>query len=304
MFRLVTSAATTLLLMKSPILSRRRFVGTLSASVALVTAGSRRLFAATPQLRVGCQANGFPLRPRDFPALLAALRKMKELGYTGFECNIRFVEGEFGNVAEARKRIEDTGVAFIGTHMNMNLAKPDVFPGWVEKVAALGAECIVMSGAGLAADGNFTIAALREKAAALAGLGATCRAGGLRLAYHNHNPEFANRNAEIEGLAQSTDPQEVHFLIDAGHGYLGGGDPAAFTQKFAPRIVGFHLKTYKNKVQVPLGQGDWGFEKLAAAVRDTRWQGWLITEEGGGPATGNTAALGPDREYIRRTFGV
>jgi hypothetical protein len=75
-------------------------------------------------------------------------------------------------------------------------------------------------------------------------------------------------------------------------------------RKCPARIVGCHLKTYAAGVQVPLGQGDWGFEDLAAAVKGTAWNGWLITEEGGGPRVGNTAALGPDRDYIRKVFGV
>lgn len=262
------------------------------------------LAAAPARPRVGCQANGFPLKPNDFPALLAALIKMKELGYVGFECNVRFVESEFERLTEARKRIEDTGVEFIGTHTSMQLAKPDVFPRWVEKVAALGASCIVMSGAGLAADGVFAREALEKKSVALNALGQTCRRGGLRLAYHNHNPEFANHNAEIEGLARATDATNVEFLMDAGHARLGGGDPAAFMQGFSQRILGCHLKTYKASQQVPLGQGDWGFDDLAAAVKSSGWNGWLITEEGGGSKPGDTAALGPDRAYIRNVFGI
>lgn len=288
-----------------PLLSRRRFVATLPAlasTFALSRAGS--VLAATAKPRVGCQANAFPLKPNDFPALLAALRKMRELEYTGFECNIRFVESEFERMAEARAKIEDTGVAFIGVHTSMQLAKPEVFPRWVEKVAALGGASVVMSGSGLAADGNFSRDALLTKAAALNALGETCRRGGLRLAYHNHNPEFARQNAEMQGLAEETDPIRVQFLMDAGHARLGGGDPAAFMRANAPRILGCHLKTYAAGVQVPLGQGEFGFDDLATAIKATGWSGWLIAEEGGGPRAGNTAALGPDRAYIRKVFGV
>ena len=285
--------------------SRREFIATTPAWIAALTLlRGNQLAAAAPRLRVGCQANGFPIQPGDFPALISALRKMKELDYTGFECNVRFVESQFGDVAKARKQIEDTGVEFIGTHTSMQAAKPDVFPRWVEKVAALGASCIVMSGTGLNAEGRFTPDALRKKAADLDALGQTCRQGGLRLAYHNHNPEFAGKNAEIEALAAATDPARVHFLIDAGHARLGGGDPAAFVKKYAARIVGFHLKTYRGLVQVPLGEGDWDFADLAAAIKASRWNGWLIAEEGGGPKPGNTAALGPDRAFIRKVFGA
>jgi inosose dehydratase len=285
--------------------SRRAFIGTLPGVIsALAALRGSRLAAATPHPRVGCQANGFPIKPGDFSALIGALKKMRELEYTGFECNVRFVESEFDQVAAARRRIEDTGVVFIGAHMSMQLAKPDVFPRWVEKIAALGGSYIVMSGVGLAANGVFTSEALRKKAADLDALGRTCRQGGLRLAYHNHNPEFARQNAEMNALAESTNPEHVQFLMDAGHARLGGGDPAEFMRKHAVRIAGCHLKTYRALVQVPLGEGDWDFSDLAAAIKASNWSGWLIAEEGGGPKPGNTAALAPDRAYIRKIFGV
>jgi inosose dehydratase len=286
-------------------ISRRGFLTALPACLSVLTVmRGAQPSATTAQPRVGCQANGFPIKPGDFPALLGALRKMQELGYTGFECNIRFVEGEFGNIADARNRIEDTGVQFIGTHTNMNNAKPDTFPRWVENVAALGASYIVMSGPGLDKDGKFTRDALQQKAATLNALGQTCREGGLRLAYHNHNPEFANRNAEMNALAEATARDRLYFLVDAGHAKLGGGDPALFMSSYSERIVGCHLKTYREQVQVPLGQGDWDFHDLAAAIKAARWNGWLIVEAGGGPRPGNTAALGPDRQYVRQVFGV
>ena len=162
-----------------------------------------------------------------------------------------------------------------------------------------------MSGRGLAKDGRFEAAALEEKARRLNDAASTARKNGVRVAYHNHNDEFANNNAEMEGLARLIPAEEMDFLVDAGHGYLGGGDPAKFVAAHAKRIFGFHIKTFKGpKEQVPLGQGDFGFEALAAAVKKASWSGWLIVEEGGGTKRGNTAAVRGDREYIRRVFGV
>lgn len=278
--------------------SRRSFL--LAGSAALVRAKAAKI-------QVGCQANGFPLKAGDFPALLKAVESMKRLGYTGFECNYRFVEGQFDRAADARRQIERTGVKFIGAHASINQMGGEQGARIATGVAALGAECIVMSGTGLSPEGRFEKAALLKKARQIEAIARVLRQHRLRLTYHNHNPEFANGNAEMNGLAENTDPALVSFLMDAGHGYLGGGDPAAFLAAHAPRVYGIHLKTFRGKQvsgQVPLGQGDFGFEALAAAVKKTRWTGWLITEEGGGPKPGNTAALGPDRAYIRKVFGV
>ena len=278
--------------------SRRTFlVASLSAGVSAV-GGSRGI-------RVGCQANAWPLREGDFDQLLEVVRKMRELGYAGFECNVRFVRGQFARAVQARRQLKTTGMQFIGAHMSMQQAMQEDFSKLAAGVAQLGASYIVMSGRGLAGDGRFSSDALHAKAAQLEGLAKTCKQQGIELAYHNHTAEFANHNAEIEGLANSTSEQLAHFLIDAGHGYQAGGDPAAFLLRHSRRIVGCHIKTFRNKtVQVPLGQGDFGFEALAAAIRQTGWSGWLIDEEGGGRAGGNAAAVGPDRQYIRRVFGA
>ena len=280
---------------------------TLSRRAFLAAGSAALMWAKSGPIRVGCQANGFPLKPGDFPGLLKAIESMKSLGYTGFECNYRFVEGQFDRTAAARAQIERTGVKFIGAHASMEQIGGAQGARILAGVAALGADGIVMSGRGLSPEGRFEKAALLEKANRLNALARTLGEHRLRLAYHNHNPEFANHNAEINGLAENTDPALVQFLMDAGHGYLGGGDPAAFLAGHFKRIYGIHLKTFRGKEtsgQVPLGQGDFDFQALAAAVKKAGWSGWLITEEGGGTKPGNTAALGPDRAHIRKLFGV
>lgn len=278
--------------------NRRTFLGT--AAAATLTWKS---IAQRPKPRVGCQANGFVTRTGDFEGLLPVLKTIASLGYAGFECNNHLVRSEFANPEEAHRKIRATGLEFIGMHMSTNEAD-----GKLDAIcaggAALGCHNIVLSSAGLSPTGEFTPDALKQKAEKLERYGKICKAHGITLAYHNHMPEFANHNAEMQGLADHTDPELVSFLMDAGHGYQGGGDPAEFLRRNPRRLVGCHLKTFRNKTeQVPLGQGDFGFEDLAAAIRSTGWAGWLIDEEGGGK-TADSAAVGPDRAYIRRIFGV
>jgi sugar phosphate isomerase/epimerase len=254
--------------------------------------------------RVGCQANAFVLRNGSFDTLLPVLGTIASLGYSGFECNNHLVQSEFSNPAEARKKIQATGLEFIGMHMAMKEAATGDLAALCAGGAALGCHYIVMSGEGLSPSGTFAPAALETKAKQLEQFGKVCTDHGLMLAYHNHMPEFANNNAEMQGIADHTDPRLVSFLMDAGHGYQGGGNPAEFLRRNPRRLVGCHVKTFKNKTeQVPLGRGDFGFEDLAAAIRSTGWSGWVIDEEGGGK-TADQAAVGPDREYIRRVFGV
>jgi sugar phosphate isomerase/epimerase len=280
--------------------TRRTFLaGAAAASMA------PRVFAASAKPRVGCQVNGFAARTGDFSELLSVLPQIKSLGYAGFECNNHFVLSELDHPENARAKIRATGLEFISMHTSMAEAAKRDLNQLVRGGAALGCHYLVMSAAGLSPTGNFTPDALQQKVAELEKYGRICKDGGMKLAYHNHMPEFANGNAEIQALADHSDPQLLSFLIDAGHAYQGGGNPAEFMRRNSKRIVGCHLKTFKNKtLQVPLGQGDFGFEDLAAAVRATGWAGWLIDEEGGTPQGSDTAAVGPDREYIRKVFGV
>lgn len=280
--------------------TRRSFIaGAAAASFA------PRVLAAPSSPRVGCQVNGFAARNGDFSQLLGVLPSIKSLGYAGFECNNHFVLSELDHPADAHAKIQASGLEFIGMHTSMAEAEKNDLARLAHGGSTLGCHYIVMSATGLSSTGNFSSDALKDKIATLEKYGRICNDAGMRLAYHNHMPEFANSNAEIQALADHSDPQVLSFLIDAGHAYQGGGNPAEFMRRNSRRIVGCHIKTFKNKTQqVPLGQGDFGFEDLAAAIRERHWTGWLIDEEGGGPQGADTAAVGPDREYIRKIFGV
>jgi sugar phosphate isomerase/epimerase len=288
--------------MKSLRMTRRTFVVS-SAMAVGYTALAKPMTKAMP--RVGCQLNGFNPKPGNFDAIVGFVKQAKEWGYDGFETNVRFVSDQFANAPAARAKLDAIGSTFIGMHTSIDEALKNDLAAWCDGGAALGAKYIVMSSGGLSPTGEFTEDALNAKCMQLEKFGRICSAHGMALAYHNHTHEFANHNAENQGLAEHTDPTLVNFLMDAGHGYQGGGDPAEFMMKNSTRIVGCHIKTFKdNKTQVPLGQGDFGFEELAKAIKKTSWAGWLECEEGGGPQGGDTAAMVPDRAYFHKVFGV
>jgi inosose dehydratase len=270
-------------------MNRRTFV----ASAAIAGLGLRAA-AQSRKPRVGCQCNAFVLRNQ-----IAALQ------YAGFECNNHLVQEGFAHPAETRRKLDATGLVFIAMHTSIKeIATGDNLVTMAAGGAALGCHNIVVSSEGLSPTGIFTLDALKAKCAELEKYGKIVKDHGLTLAYHNHMPEFANHDAEINALAEHTDPALVSFLIDCGHAKQGGGDPADFMRRNSHRIVGCHVKTFKDKVtQVPLGQGDFGFEDLAAAINSTHWAGWIIDEEGGGK-TADSSAVGPDRSYIRKVFGV
>jgi len=294
-------------------MSRRAFLITIPAGAALVHPDHARGQSARPAAgpRIGCQTNAWPIKAGDFDQFLAVLRTLKSLGFDGFETTFRNVQSQYPNAAAARKQIESIGLACFGIHIFLTeydpatrIAPMDLVWTTVDGAAARGAERLLLSGGGLAKDGTVR---QQDLAAKVAGLNAAAKYAhdkGLGFAYHNHGPEFAAGGAEIDGLIAGTDPKLVEFLLDCGHAYRAKVDLAAFFTKHRGRLAGLHLRDFKGDPQVPLGQGEVDWKPLAAAVRKSGWNGWILAEEerADGSKPGESAAA-PARETLRQLFG-
>ena len=261
--------------------------------------------------RIGCQTNAWALKPGDFDQFLSVLGTIKSLGFEGFETGFRNVQGQYGNAAAARAQIEKTGLTCLGVHIFLNeydpqtrIAPMDLVKTTADGASALGAQRLIVSGAGLEKGGTVREQDLAAKVAGLNTAARYCRDKGLKFAYHNHGPEFAAGGAEMTGLIKGTDPALVEFVVDCGWASRAKVDLAAFFTASRARMAGMHLRDFKGDAQVPLGQGETNWKPLAAAVRDTGWSGWVIAEEerADGSKPGETAAA-PARETLRQLFG-
>jgi sugar phosphate isomerase/epimerase len=289
------------------ICTRRRFI-----AAALVSAAGAAT-CQTKRLRPGCQANGWNLDPARFDLLLTALREMKELGFEGFETNIRFLEPQLHRAKEARAEIEAIGVEFIGAHTGLSnyeltgiAAAADKIGKTAEAAKTFGARAVVLSHSGLSKTGEFSEKALEQKVRMLDQAGQRCRDAGVILAYHNHEPEFQKHAAEETGLLRGTDPKLVSLMLDIGHAWLADPDANQFFVEHHTRVFGLHLRDYHNRVSVPLGQGEFPMRQLKGAIEKTGWSGWLIDEEErpNDPVKPGKAATGPSRKTMREVFGV
>jgi sugar phosphate isomerase/epimerase len=287
-------------------ISRREFL----ISVPLTAALPTLVRAATgPANHVGCQANAWQIKPGDFAGLLKTVADMKRLGFEGFECNVRYVEGQFDNAKQARRQIEETGMTFFGPHTG--LAQPaEHIDKLVEGTAALGAKHLAVSGANksILKDGKLDQDIVKRKIDDLTRLGKRCKDAGLRLVYHNHQPEFTAGGLETDALLKGTEPELVFFLLDLGHAFRAGADLVPFFAKHYQRIGAMHLRDIRGKQQVALGQGELDYAGLAALVRKTNWPGWLTVEEENLFRSKKGAEfdlrLETDRRAIRKFFGV
>jgi len=288
------------------VVSRRDFLFSLPLAASLPGLLRAAAVAGNP---VACQANAWQIKPGDFAELMRRAADIKRLGFVGFECNVRYVEGQFDRAAEVRAQFLQMGLRFYGPHLGLRFAI-DELKRRVDGAASLGAERFVVSGAGavLVKDGRLDEEALDKKVGALGQLGKHCRQAGLRLVYHNHTNEFEADRAEIEALLDRTAPECVSLLFDVGHAYRVKADPAAFLARHHGRIDALHLRDIRDGQQVPLGQGELDFAALAAVIAKNAWPGWLILEEEGLFKSHDAAQieliLQADRGEIRKVFGV
>lgn len=296
-------------------LSRRTFLTTLAVGASAGRVRQMASAAPAARIKLGCQTNAWRIDARDFTQVLQVLTKLKELGFDGFETGFRNLQPQFGNVATARAQIEKIGLQFFGCHIFLDkydeqtqIAPLELIRTVADGAAAFGAQRLIVSGGGLLQDGKVNTEALKRKADGLNAAAKYCQSKGLRLAYHNHGPEFQNGGLEIEGLYQHTDPARVDFLTDCGWAWRGGINVPEFFARHHRRIVGLHLRDFKgdfkSDVQLPLGQGDFPLQALANAIRKAKWQGWLLNEEErlSGEKPGETA-VAPARATLKKVFG-
>lgn len=291
-------------------LSRRTFLTALPVTLAAMRPSALAL-PRVSGVKLACQTNAWRIDPNAFTQVLAVLNRLKALGFEGFETGFRNLQGQFGNAAVARKQLERTGLQFFGGHIFLDqydpqtqLAPMELVQKVADGLAPLGAQRLILSGGGLLKDGKVDAEALTRKAAGLNAAAKYCRSKGLRLAYHNHGPEFMQNGLEIEGLYRLTDPALVDFLMDCGWAARAGMDVPAFFSKHHQRLIGLHLRDFKGDTQVPLGQGDFPLQDLVAVIKRVQWRGWALNEEErlSGEKPGESA-VAPARQTLRQVFG-
>lgn len=270
--------------------TRREILQGLAAVSAGMALPSLHIASAVAQqtgahsnIHLGAQTNAWAIDPNNLDSFLGVLDQIKQVGYAGFETGFFNLTHQFDSPEEARRRIAATGLTFFGIHIAIPFNKVDPAtklppPSLYEKVArggrGLGAQRLIFSGAPSVTEDD-----LKRKIEALDAAGRFSKSVGLGFAYHNHWWEFQSKIGEVEALYTQTDSSVVSFLLDAGHAYRGGADVPAFIRKHHNRLVGLHLRDYKDGKLVPLGEGTFPLAEVAATLQQLRWKGWVLNEE-------------------------
>lgn len=176
-----------------------------------------------------------------------SLEKIAKLGYNNVE-TYGYKEGkwfgmnpaEFTEVLKANRLISTSGHTFPGGYF----IKDGWEDGWKQAVTdakAIGQEWIVVP---YLEDKHRSIDSYKVIADGLNKAGEIAKAGGVQLAYHNHDFEFNVTEGQngFDILAQNTDPKLVHFELDLYWAAKAGRDPLAIFAQYPGRISMWHVK--------------------------------------------------------------
>jgi sugar phosphate isomerase/epimerase len=203
----------------------------------------------------------------DFAATAAAIAKM---GYAGVEL------AGCGNLSAtaAAAALKTAGLRTAGMHVGVDRLRAEI-PRLIAEAQLFGTRNIVCSSWPA---GQFTTAAACERIGEeLNAIGATLRAAGLRLGFHNHAAEFAppvENRAAFDWMLDASEPRNLGVELDVYWTQVAGKNPAAFMREQGRRVTLLHLKDEKE-----LGLGPVDFENVFRAVDTADALEWLIVEQ-------------------------
>jgi inosose dehydratase len=228
-------------------------------SLATAVAATRGVASLAPAIMPKISCNTYPwftfLRRegRDLEAELPRVAAdIVATGYTGIEP----VLNDESSIDTYAPLLEATGLTMESAYMNSVLHEKEAAAESIDLVLAVATQAKAKFGTRIlvtnpspikwGSPDNKTDAQIRVQGRALNTLGASLRAEGITLAYHNHDSELRLGAREFHHMLTGTDPQNVKFCLDAHWIFRGCGDSSvAFfdaLELYADRIVELHLR--------------------------------------------------------------
>lgn len=184
--------------------------------------------------------------PKDVKGVLELVRKagFNEVETFGYSVD----KGFFGtSVTDFKSILDDNGLKATSNHFDFNLmiknGSTDLVQNYIETANQLGSEYItvpyiVSELRGTTADDYKKLALHINK------VGELCKAGGLKLAYHNHDFEFTKFGSTngYEILLNETDKNLVDFEMDLYWVVRAGHDPLELFKEHPGRFKMWHVK--------------------------------------------------------------
>jgi sugar phosphate isomerase/epimerase len=171
----------------------------------------------------------------------------------------------------------------------------------IEPLPAFALAALLAKAAGAPKQAGVPAALWIEYARTLDHAASVAREYGLRVGYHNHDPEFTLALGDDLGrtgyeiLMEETTPGLVDFTVDLYWAWHGGADPVALLKRYGDRIRRFHVKDMdKAGAIADPGKGVIDFKRIFRASQALSPQLYTVEQDNAG-----SRALDVARESFR-----
>lgn len=255
-------------------LSRRHF---LALSAALPWALSARASTKTP---VGIELYSVRGELQKDPE--ATVRAVARIGYEVVEFYAPYYDWTEAQTKSMRKLMDDLGIRCLSTHNHEDFIRADKISRTRDMNLTLGCKYVVQS----STSDKTKLDEWKPVADGLNAAAEKLEPAGLKVGYHNHQPEFTPIQGKrpIEILAANTKPS-VALQLDVGTCLEAGSDPVAWIKANPGRIRSIHCKDWSPdpakgyKVLFGEGAADWkGIFAAAESVGGVEY--YLVEQEG------------------------
>ena len=189
-------------------------------------------------------------------SLQTCLSQAAEIGFDGIESGHKFPT----DPAEIGETLAPHGLTFISAWHSLHLltrsadTEIEAIAGHLVRLKAAGAPVVIACETSNAIHGNDAVA-LNDRPRLddtrfarfcedLEKVAAYCERAGVPLVYHHRVGTIVESEEEIDRLMELTGPA-TRLLLDTGHAFLGGADPARLAEKHMARVSHIHTKNVR-----------------------------------------------------------
>ena len=218
------------------------------------------------------------------------LERVAQIGYTSVE-----FAGYYNRSPEQVRAILDRlKLVSPSAHIGAQLMRQDA-AAQIGIARAIGQTYITLPSYPFARAGGVDV--WKQGAAEMNRWAALCRDAGLRLAYHNHAPEFAPLEGGPTGydvLMRETDPALVDFELDLYWASFADQDPIALFAKYPGRFAMWHVKDMQvsqgTRSITAVGVGVLDFKAIFAHAREAGMKYFFVEQDNAAAFPGGSVA--------------
>ena len=216
------------------------------------------------------------------------VEKIAKIGYK----NLEFAGYNNRTPEQVRALLDRVGAVSRSSHIGAQLLRQDA-AAQIKAAKTIGQEYITLPSYNFGKEG---LAGWRKAVAEFNQWGAMCRDAGLKLAYHNHNFEFAplEGTSGYDVLVQETDPKLVDFELDLYWARFADQDPLALFAKYPGRFAMWHVKDMvvngTQKGMSPVGKGTIDFKSIFAHARQSGMKYFFVEHDSAAQYPGGSLA--------------